>query len=429
VVDPKGAKAMKRLSNLYPILLLWLIWGILMVGYQAYVQARFEPKRPDYALFWTPDETRANSQNDKPYLMEPFLNDHVSWDSEYYLSIAVAGYDDLLMRAIPTTFNWDNPQTKLKGEKPDWVSMNYAFFPFYPLSMRMVALPLRLLGLNSIATATLAGVLVSMLGTLGAMLSLYDLVRDELGESGGLRAAYYLLIWPAGMFLAQVYTEGLFLGLSFGTLALARRKQWVGAALLAACATWTRAAGTLLLLPLVWYWWEDGGLQKLTHKFSWAEVGKLLLVASPLLAYLLWQVLLGQPFHIVEELFFSRGLLAIGQSLDAWGATLTAFLGENTQGRAYYLVEFAAILFGFTACGLMLKKNPLLVIYSLITIVFSMTSGVAQGMHRYVMAAPVIFMLPARWGQNRNFDRAWTLGNILIMGIFAAMFSFDFWAG
>jgi len=420
---------MKRPSKMYPILLLWMIWGILMVGYQAYVQARFEPKRPDYALLWTPGETRSNSQNDKPYLMEPFLNNHVSWDSEYYISIAVAGYDDLLMRAIPPTFSWENPQTRLKSERPDWISMNYAFLPFYPLMMRMMALPLRLLGLNPIATATLAGVVVSMLGTLGAMLALYDLGRDELGESGGLRAAFYLLIWPAGMFLAQVYTEGLFLGLSFGALALAHRKRWIGAALLAVCATWTRAVGTLLILPLVWYWWEDGGLQKLTHKFTWVEVGKIFLVASPLLAYLLWQVILGQPFHIVEDLFFSRGLLAIGQSMESWGTALAVLLGENTQGQAYYLVEFAAILFGFTACGLMWKKTPILAIYSLLTIVFSMTSGVAQGMHRYMMAAPVIFMLPARWGQNRNFDRAWTLGNVLIMGIFAAMFSFDFWAG
>ncbi len=420
---------MKRPSNLRTVILLWLTWALLMVGYQAYARARFEPQRPDYALFWTPNETRSNSQNDKPYLMEPFLNDHVSWDSEYYISIAVAGYDDLLMRAIPPTFSWEHPQAKLLSERPDWISMNYAFLPFYPLMMRVMAFPLRLLGLNPIATATLAGVLVSMLGTLGAMLALYDLVRDELGEPGGLRAAFYLLIWPAGMFLAQVYTEGLFLGLSFGALALARRKRWFWAALLAACATWTRAAGTLLLLPLVWYWWQDGGLQKLTRQFSWVEVGKLLLIASPVLAYLLWQVILGQPFHIVEDRFFSRGLLALDQSWEAWSTALSAFLTNNLQGRAYYLVEFAAILFGFTVCGLMLKKAPIMAVYSLITIIFSLTSGVAQGMHRYVMAAPVIFMLPARWGQNRIFDRAWTLANVLIMGVFASMFSFDFWAG
>jgi hypothetical protein len=26
-------------------------------------------------------------------------------------------------------------------------------------------------------------------------------------------------------------------------------------------------------------------------------------------------------------------------------------------------------------------------------------------------------------------DRSWTLSNVLLMGIYAAMFSFDFWAG
>ncbi|MEE8567299.1 MAG: hypothetical protein V3S81_01715, partial [Anaerolineales bacterium] len=179
----------------------------------------------------------------------------------------------------------------------------------------------------------------------------------------------------------------------------------------------------------VWYWWQDGGMRKLTGQFSWVEVGKLLLIASPVLAYLLWQVILGQPFHIVEDRFFSRGLLALDQSGKAWGNALIAFLRNNPQGRAYYLVEFAAVLFGFAVCGHMLKKAPILAVYSLITIIFSLTSGVAQGMHRYVMAAPVIFMLPARWGQNRIFDRAWTLANVLIMGVFASMFSFDFWAG
>jgi hypothetical protein len=38
-------------------------------------------------------------------------------------------------------------------------------------------------------------------------------------------------------------------------------------------------------------------------------------------------------------------------------------------------------------------------------------------------------MIPARWGKNEVFDRGWTLGNVLLMGVFAAMFSVDFWAG
>jgi hypothetical protein len=77
----------------------------------------------------------------------------------------------------------------------------------------------------------------------------------------------------------------------------------------------------------------------------------------------------------------------------------------------------------------MWKYDRLLAVYSLVVIVFSLTTGVAQGMHRYVMAAPAVFMIPARWGKSEIFDRAWTIGNVLLMGVFAAMFSFDFWAG
>ena len=57
------------------------------------------------------------------------------------------------------------------------------------------------------------------------MFALYSMARENEGEMGGLRAAYYLVIFPAGMFLAQVYTEGLFVGLSFGALTLAQKKQ------------------------------------------------------------------------------------------------------------------------------------------------------------------------------------------------------------
>ncbi len=420
---------MKTSSSWRTLIAVWLAWALLMVGYQWYVRTRFDLVRPDYAVAWTSTETRASSQNDKPYLLEPLLNDHVSWDSEYYLSIAVAGYDDPQMRAIAPTFNWNDPQVALKQDQPTWTSMNYAFFPLYPLLMRVAMFPLELLGRNSIATATLAGVLVSMLGTLGAMLALFDLVRDDWGEATGRRAAFYLLIWPAGMFLAQVYTEGLFLGLSLGAMALAHRQKWGWAALLAMGATWTRAAGALTLLPLAWYWWQGGGWQRLTRQFSLREVVTVLLVGSPVAAYLLWSAILGQPFHFIEQHFFSRGLLLVSQSLDAWRAAWEWMLSGHRAALAYYLVEFAAIAFGLVAGVALVRRYPALALYSLITIVFSLTSGGAQGMHRYVMAAPVLFLLPARWGQNEAFDRAWTLGNILLMGVFAAMFSFDFWAG
>jgi hypothetical protein len=231
------------------------------------------------------------------------------------------------------------------------------------------------------------------------------------------------------MFLAVIYTEGLFLGLSFGALALARRHKWVWAAILAACATWTRAAGGLLLLPLGLFWLQDGGLKRLFSRVWWKETLTLLLIASPLWAYLVFNFTLGPNFHVVETMFFSRGLLLFQQSWDAWTVAWDGMLHGPDPMRVYFMVEFGALFLAVFACIWGARKEPILAIYGLVSIFFSLTSGAAQGMHRYVMAAPLLFLLPAKWGKHESFDKAWTLLNILLMGIFFAMFAFDFWAG
>jgi hypothetical protein len=71
-----------------------------MIAYQAYVIGRINLQSPDRSLNWTEIETRPNHQAGKIYLLEPFMNDHVAWDSEYYLAFAIGGYHDPTMVAI-----------------------------------------------------------------------------------------------------------------------------------------------------------------------------------------------------------------------------------------------------------------------------------------------------------------------------------------
>ncbi|HEX7587624.1 MAG TPA: hypothetical protein VF478_04850, partial [Anaerolineae bacterium] len=223
------------------IIIVWLAWAIILLGFQSLASARLQPQRPDLALDWLKTETLANSQNGKIYLVDPFMNDQVAWDSEFYLSIATVGYDDPAVRAIPPDYTWLRPRFCVAGRDALCYSLNYAFMPGYPYLTRWAAFPLKILPLTPIATSTLAGVIVSLLGTLGALFALYDLTRDELGQAGGLRTAFYLIIFPSGFFLAQVYTEGLFVGAAFGCIALLQRKQWLAAGALAVLATLTRA--------------------------------------------------------------------------------------------------------------------------------------------------------------------------------------------
>ena len=430
------------------IFFIWLGWVFIMLGYQIYVPARMEIARPDYALNWTANETTKDSQNGKAYLNEPFLNQHVAWDSEYYLAIAVGGYEDPEIFRIGTFINPGN-------DSPGWnywpfvipqgqagtrvgIPLSYAFFPFYSLMIRLVSIPLLVFGLNLIATATLAGVIISTVGTLFAMLALYELARTELGEEGGLRAAFYLIIFPSGFFLAQVYTEGLFVGLAFSALVLIRKQKFGWAVLLAVLATFTRAVGVALVVPLLIAYYQQGEWRGLDLEWRqiyfkgvpWRTVGYTIMMFAPVIAFLFWRVSYnGMAFSKVEEEFFGRGLLNFGSTFITWSSAFRDLFGDNSQAAAYYLLEWGAVLLGFLSCIYGLKRYPDIAWFGLIVVFLSFTSGPAQGMHRYILAAPPVFLFLSRLGRRTAFDRVWSIASVLLMGVLATLYTFNMWTG
>lgn len=419
----------------------WLAWAIIVIAFQALATARLVPEYPDRAQEWTTEFTGEGYQEDHIYLLEPFMNNQVAWDSEYYLAIAVGGYDDprsphLTPQGVITSP--EGIQTEQGGtDFRQSISTSYAFFPFYPLMMRIFAYPLRILGLNPIATATLAGIIVSALGALLGMLALFDLTRDSLGEVGALRAAFYLIVFPTGFFLLQVYTEGLFVGLTFACLATLKRKQWMAAALLGVAATMTRAVGVLLVIPMGIAWlrmgeWIDLDLEwrQIFHEgIPLRPLWRALLAFSPLLAFLMWKFsYLGLAFDYIESNYFGRGFLSLGYAFYAWAESFQGMLsGTNPQHTAYYLTEFLGLAIGVVACIATIKTHPELGWFSLAVVLISWGSGPAQGIHRYILGAPAVFITLARWGNHPVFDRAWTLLSILLMGMLAMLFAFNMW--
>jgi hypothetical protein len=418
-------------APLHWLLLLWLGWSAIILGYQAVAPGRFEPQHPDRSTPWTAAETRVDSHRGQPDILDPFLNAQVAWDSEFYISIALRGYDDPQMKSLAPGSDLGAATSGAQGAHPGWTSLNYAFFPAYPLAMRALAWPLKPLGLTPVATVTLAGVLISLAGTLAAMIAIGDLAAsaDGAGTGEGFRAAAYLLIWPASFFLAQVYTEGLFLGLSFAGLALARRERWLWAGALAALATFTRSTGAILLLPLGWIWLEGGGLARLRARPLSGELVRLAAVGAPAAAYLVWRAVFGARFDFIETHYFGRGILWLSLSWSSWRDALDLVMSGEPQARAYYLVEGWGVLAAGAASLLLLRRDRALALYGLAILVVALTSGAAQGMHRYVLSLPALFLIPARLGRQPVFDRLWTLGNTLALAVFALAFSWDFWAG
>ena len=459
------------------IFLIWLAWALIVIGFQTLATARFKPVFPDRAQDWTATYTNPYIyQLNRPYLNEPFMNAQVCWDSEYYLGIAIDGYDSPKVPHLTpfgSTTVWQDGML-LNGDRynGESLSLNYAFFPFYPWVMWLFSQPLKLIDLNIVATTTLAGVIVSALGALMAMLALYDLTSDSLGDEGGMRAAFYLLIFPTGFFMVQVYTEGLFVGLAFACLAMLHRGKWLPAALLGAAATLTRAVGVALIIPMaltwfrtgdwldidlewrqLYYWWKESwrALFLAVRKFfrglfgihkpddpEWSVLRKdlvvvvsflkMLLAFAPLIAYLIWKFSrLGLNFDIVETNYFGRGFLDFGSAYYNWASAFHSLFVHIPERTAYFLTEFLGLVIGVVTCITCVKHYPEIAFFSLAVLLISWGSGPAQGIIRYILGAPAVFVMLARWGKSSAFDRAWTIASLLLMGLMATLFAFNFW--
>lgn len=137
---------------------------------------------------------------------------------------------------------------------------------------------------------------------------------------------------------------------------------------------------------------------------------------------------MGANFRYIEDKIYGRGVLQIGEALFFWWEAFRTMLsGTNPQHTAYYLTEFLGLAIGVIACIATIRTHPEIGWFSLAVVLISWGSGPAQGIHRYVLGAPAVFITLARWGKNPVFDRAWTLLSILLMGVLAMLFAFDMW--
>jgi hypothetical protein len=171
------------------------------------------------------DEFRPEMGGAGKYLIAPLA----LWDGGWYTRIVEGGYDETKSTA--------------------------AFWPLYPLLVALVREITR-------TSPETAGVIVSHLALLGALLMLHRLVRDRHGEEIATRSIWLLALSPVAFFFSAFYTEALFLFVSVSAIWLARTSRWAWAALALGLATLTRSTGLLVLIPvglaLVRQWRETG---------------------------------------------------------------------------------------------------------------------------------------------------------------------------
>lgn len=204
-------------------------------------------------------------QGGHPSLVHQFLPSWgARWDTAWYTEIAQRGYD------------WK----RAAGTSPA------AFFPFYPLLIRIVVEGIH-------RSYPLAALLVSNLACLVALIYLWRLASWELGRSTASRSILYISIFPTAFFLFAGYTEALFLWFTVASFFHLRRGDWIAAGSYGALASATRFTGVLLIVPFLWEYGSSCNWS--WRRADWGSLG-LVLIPSGLLVFMLYlQLTLGSP--------------------------------------------------------------------------------------------------------------------------------------
>ncbi len=135
-----------------------------------------------------------------------------------------------------------------------------AFFPFYPLLIRLIS-PIFL------GNFILSGLVVSNVLFLLALFLFYKLVSLDFAKNIPWMIVF-LLVFPTSFFFGSLYNESLFLCLVLESFLAARKKKWWLAGILGGLASLTRLVGLFLLPALLWEWYISSK-PKINLRFLW----------------------------------------------------------------------------------------------------------------------------------------------------------------
>jgi hypothetical protein len=314
------------------------------------------------------------------YSDSPWLAIWGVWDSGWYLDVAKFGYSAAL-RQDPEILN----------------QANYAFFPLYPLLMRLLG--------PVVGGPFNAGIVISNVSLFVTCLVVIRLVRLDGDALRARRAAKDLLLFPTAFILSGVFSESLFLALSVSTFYLLRKERLLAAGAVGFLASLTRSVGVFLIVPLAIEYWRRRRSQDRP-----LEARAAVLFLAPL----------GLAVFSAYNYALTGNALAFARIQSSWGRTFRspiAVLAEglrdpdvNARFAAWFTLAavFALVVFA-RRVGL-----PYLVL-SLFFIAVPLATGL-HSMPRFLLAVFPLPLLMAATTEDPAVDDAVTMASSLLQG-------------
>jgi Gpi18-like mannosyltransferase len=311
------------------------------------------------------------------------------WDAVHYLNIATQGYQGTDM----------------------------AFFPLYPLLIRMVG---ALAGNHLIA-----GLLISNVSFFFGLLYLYKLLEHEYDRAVARRAIFYVSIFPTAVYFTAVYTESLFFMLTVASFYYMRARMWWLAGIVGFFAALTRVEGVLLVIPFIIEWISYERPLRMRSLLDLLPAALVPLGLAIYMAYL-W-VLRADPLYFSHvQIHWNRHLAAPWVSLinafQKIGHTSAPQIVANQSLEIAFTLLMVAVLLG----GLHVLR-PSYIAYMALSILVPMSTSNLMSMPRFALVLFPMFAILARWGERPWVNNVILAFSLPLLGLFTVLFADWYW--
>jgi hypothetical protein len=298
------------------------------------------------------------------------------------------------------------------------------FFPLYPALMRVVN---TVFAFGNPDALPITGLIVANVAALIGLALLFRVAVREFGASVAQRTIWYLLVFPASIYLSSAYAEPVFLTATVGALYAARTRHWYLAGLAGAAAALSRPYGVLISIPLVVeYLRQTWGAPRDMLRLHAAA---LLLPGVALLGWLGYlYTLTGDPLVFVHaQAAWNQQHLTSPLETLVTGYRRTR--DQQLSGR-FDLggLQFAISALGALATLLAFRWLPLsYAAFAAVFLLVILTSGSTMSIWRHIYLIFPFFMLAARAGASTVFDRAYVSMSLMLGGLFVTLLA-TYWA-
>lgn len=317
------------------------------------------------------------------------------WDTFWYMDIATNGYS-------------------LPGSNPlDQDQANYAFFPLYPLLMKV-------LGEIFVGQHYLAGVILSNVSLIVACIFLYKLLRLDLNSQKiSFNTIKYLFLSPTAFIFSGVFTESLYLALIILCFYFAKKKNWLLVGIAGCFLSLTRALGVFIIFPMLYEYFKEVNFD---FKKTKADLFFLLLIPLGLILFAIYN------YHLTGD------FLAFTHIQSTWNRNLVNPLKVLRNGlyQGLFKSDMRDLLessFAIVSLILLLisskKINFSYWIFWLYSILIPLLTGL-ESLPRYILPIFPLYILLAQFSRSRYFDQAATLFLGLLQGCLMVFWSCGF---